>query len=247
MKSYLRFFLQKVFGFHTYLYYFSMYSIRRVLKGKYEKGFLYFVDQIPNQGIILDIGANIGITAVPIAKKLPNAEIHAFEPIEENFDALSRVINTWKAHNVKLFKVALGDKSGNLKMIMPMNGKVKMQGLSKIYEESTNEKGIIYEVPITQLDTIYNKEKNIKAIKIDVENFELEVLIGEKQLLVDNKPLIYCELWNNEKRLMLVDYLSSLGYSCYIFNNNKLEPVAVPNECNDTNFFFIHKENFKAI
>jgi FkbM family methyltransferase len=223
-----------------------MYSIRKVLKGEYEKGFLFFIDLIPNEGIILDVGANIGITAVPMAKKLSKAEIHAFEPIEENFNALTKVVNAHKAKNIKLYKVALGNRSGKLKMIMPMSGKSRMQGLSKMYEDDTREKGIIYEVPMDELDTIYKNEKNIKAIKIDVENFELEVLTSGRQLLIKNKPVIYCELWNNEKRLLLVDYLSSLGYSCQIFNGNRLETVFEPKECKENNFFFIYNKDLQS-
>ena len=244
MKNLAKFFLQRTFGFSTYLFTFSLYCIERVRRGKYEREFLYFLSLIPDKGIILDIGANIGITMVPIAQKFKNLEVHAYEPITENFTNLEKVVKWFKLSNVKLYNTALGNGYGYLKMIMPMEGNAKMQGLSKVYEPESNEKGILYDVPMNELDRIYLNSKNITAIKIDVENFEYEVLSSAKQLLINNMPLIYCELWNNEKRILVFDYLKSLNYSVFTFDDKKrcLYPALSAAECKDNNFFFIPNE-----
>ncbi|MET3115766.1 hypothetical protein AAKU52_003523 [Pedobacter sp. CG_S7] len=56
-------------------------------------------------------------------------------------------------------------KKGSSKMIMPIRGNSKMQGLSKAFVEGSNEKGILYDISINRLDDIYPSETNIKAIK----------------------------------------------------------------------------------
>ena len=241
MKDFLRALLQKAFGFKTYLFVFSLYCIRRVRKERYEKEFLHFLNLIPNKGIVLDIGANIGITMVPLAKKLTNAEIHAYEPIKENYETLERLVKWFKLPNTRLHNTALGNSSGFLKMIMPINGNAKMQGLSKAYQPGSDEKGVIYDVPVDVLDRIYTDEKRITAIKIDVENFEFEVLSGAKKLLAENMPIIYCELWNNEKRLQVFELLMSLNYSAFAFDaaDALLKPVVSPAESVEDNFFFM--------
>ena len=241
MKGFIKLILQKTFGFRNYLFFFSLYSINRVNKKKYEKEFLHFIGLIPEKGIVLDIGANIGITAISIAKAKPKTEVHAYEPIEENFHTLKRVVKWFKLTNVKLNNSALGSSPGCLKMIMPLEGQVKMQGLSKVYTEGSKEKGVIYEVPVDILDNIYASRTDISAIKIDVENHEFEVLSNGKQTLINNKPIVYCELWKNQKRLMVVDLMKSLDYNVLIFDELKtsLSPVLDAANCDDNNFFFI--------
>lgn len=241
MKNILRTLLQQAFGFKTYLFLFSIYCIDRVRRQKYEKEFLYFLSLIPDKGIVLDIGANIGITMVPIAQKLKNVRVHAFEPIKENYTNLERLVKHFKLSNIQLHNIALGNNTGTLRMIMPMAGNSRMQGLSKVYQPELNEKGVIYDVPVEELDKIYPAEKNITAIKIDVENFEYEVLSSAKKLLQDNMPIIYCELWNNEKRSLVFEYVRSLKYAAFIYDEKllALKPVIAERECEENNFFFI--------
>ena len=245
MKNKIRNWLQKLLGFRQYLFIFSLYSIKRFERGKYEKEFMHFIKLIDKEGIVLDIGANIGITAAPLAMNLEDSEIHAFEPILENFTALERVIRYLKLSNVKLYNLALGNENGQLKMIMPRLANARMQGLSKAYQEDLNEKGEVYTVELRKLDEIYATEKNIKAMKIDVENFEYEVLKGSKGLLERNRPLIYCELWDNENRQYVFDFLSELGYKKYVFDQQK-DTLSLLSLIDDSklklnnNFFFIY-------
>ncbi|WP_031527341.1 FkbM family methyltransferase [Dyadobacter crusticola] len=242
MKNFIRYLLQKTLSFENYLFLFSLYSIRTIEAGKYEPEFLHFLKIIKKDGIILDIGANIGITVAPLAKRHPNAQVHAFEPISENYSALDRVVRFLKLKNVKLFNIALGSEMGTLKMIMPERGNSRMQGLSKAYEEGANETGVVYQVPLKKLDDLYPTETNINAIKIDVENFELEVFKGSLKVLEKNKPMIYCELWQNDNRRQVFALLSGFGYKSYVFNENNesLEPVQHSDSLPAGNFFFIH-------
>ena len=246
MKKLLRNLFQKLFGFKNYLFIFSLYSIRKFEKGNYEREFLHFVEIAKNDGIVLDIGANIGITAVPLAKQLNRALIHAYEPITENFHTLTKVTKYLKLSNIELFNLALGSSRGELKMIMPVLDNARMQGLSKAYIEGSGEKGVVYTVPLSKLDDIYRDEANITAIKIDVENFEYEVLKGSIELLKRNKPIIYCELWDNENRILVFELLNSIGYDKYIYDDklNALKPlIKTKNENSSNNFFFIHRMN----
>lgn len=218
---------------------FSIYSIKRLEHNRYEKEFLHFIKLIPNTGIVLDVGANIGITTIPLAKRLNKAVIHSYEPMPENLLALNRVIKFFKVKNTKVFPVALGEKSGQLKMVMPIVDSVKMQGLSHTYQEGDDDNGEIYTVEVKTLDEIYEKTgQNISAIKIDVENFEYEVLKGGKKLLEKYKPIIYSELWDNEIRTDVIGYLQTIGYEVKVYNGKSLENFSKQQV---TNFFFLPK------
>lgn len=242
MKNFIRHILQRSLGFKNYLFFFSLYSIRTIESGNYEPEFIKFIRMIKKRGIILDIGANIGITAAPLSKNAPHAEIHAYEPIAENFSTLSKVAGFLKLKNIKLFNLALGNHEGTLKMIMPLLGNSRMQGLSKAYAEGSDEKGFLYDVPLKRLDDLYPVETEINAIKLDVENFELEVLKGGKKLLERNKPMIYCELWDNENRVLVFELVKSIGYDIYVFDpaTDHLEPLESAKAIPGNNFFFIH-------
>jgi FkbM family methyltransferase len=226
-KNKLKLFLQQFLGINNYLFLFSILTIKRLKWNKHEEEFLYFNEMLPDNAIVMDIGANIGIMTVPIAMKVKNAQVYAFEPVPTNVKALKRIVNHYKLNNVKIFETALGEEAGELKMVMPVSDKVKMQGLSHVLEGDVNDainQGDIFSVPVRKLDDIEELKAadKINAIKIDVENFEYYVLKGGEALLRKHKPIIYCELWDNEKRYMTLNYLKGLGYKVKVYQNEKL-------------------------
>src|SRR5687768_7252535 len=226
-KNKLKLFLQQFLGINNYLFLFSILTIKRLKWNKHEEEFLYFNEMLPDNAIVMDIGANIGIMTVPIAMKVKNAQVYAFEPVPTNVKALKRIVNHYKLNNVKIFETALGEEAGELKMVMPVSDKVKMQGLSHVLEGDANDalnQGDIFSVPVRKLDDIEELKaaEKINAIKIDVENFEYYVLKGGEALLRKHKPIIYCELWDNEKRYMTLNYLKGLGYKVKVYQDEKL-------------------------
>jgi FkbM family methyltransferase len=193
----------------------------------YEKEFSYFLKILPDDGIILDIGANIGITTVPLARHTKKNLVYAFEPIPNNLSALKRVINFHKVKNVKIFDTALGDENGSLQMVLPIINNNKMQGLSHVVEDNNNSewnKGMFFHVTVKRLDDINELQTadKISAIKIDVEGFEYYVLKGGVDLLLKHKPMIYCELWDNEKRATCLSLMKELGYTVKTFLHGQL-------------------------
>ncbi|MEJ7779627.1 MAG: FkbM family methyltransferase [Daejeonella sp.] len=219
-----------------------MFSLITIHRLKYEDEFHFFNEMIEDDGIVLDIGANIGTMTTLMAKKLKNSKIYAFEPIPENVKTIKRVLSHYKVDNVVLYEAALGEQNGDLKMVMPVIDNVKMQGLSHVLEESEPENadsGHVYSVPVYRLDDLEELKlvKKITAIKIDVENFEYEVLKGGEQILRNHKPIIYCELWDNEKKDMTIRYLTDLGYKAKIYEDKKLINFEGQEAIN---FFFVH-------
>lgn len=218
IKSFTQLALQKAIGFKSYLLLFSIFKIVKIKS--YEPGFTHFLSLIENKGIILDVGANIGITAIPMARKFNAARIYAFEPISHNFNNLNRVIKLFGVKNVTSQKVALGEFTAEVEMVTPVQGGVIKQGLSKINDHDTP--GRLEKVKIINLDSIPFKGK-VTAIKIDVEGHELQVLKGAGKILSKDKPIIYCELWDSI-RAEVVAYMQTYGYKSYIFDEslNKL-------------------------
>lgn len=245
MKSLIKKLLQVLLGFDNYLFIFSLFTIYTLRWNKNEGDFLHFLKLVPKNTAVLDIGANIGIMTVHLAKRFRASTIYSFEPIPNNLKALQRIIRFFHLKNVKVFDIALSHESGTIEMVMPVVKSVKMQGLSHVVHETIDElnEGEKFKVKVQRLDEIEEFQKpgfEIGAIKMDVENFEYFVLEGGKELLKKHKPIIYTELWENQNRENCFKLIHELRYDIKVLNNKELTDYD-PSEHKTQNFFFIPK------
>ena len=243
MKNLIKTILQKLLGFDTYLFLFSLYIISTLKRNKREGDFIYFRDMVPDGDVILDIGANIGAMTIHLSRSHPNATIYSFEPIPKNFKTLEKVIRHYKANNVTLIKSALGNTSGETEMVMPVQGSAKLQGLSHVVHHSIPglNGGDKFITPLTTLDKFVKDnhiEQPISAIKLDVENFEYFVLEGGREAISKHRPIIYIELWENENREKCVTFIKNLNYSVKVLHKHELVDFN-PDIHHTQNFFFI--------
>ncbi len=230
VKAGIKLFFHSILGIRNFLYYFSLFKIYTLKNDKNEKDIFSFIEQIKllkkDNGVILDIGANIGIMTGVIAKNT-NYNIVAFEPLPLNYEVFERVLAKLKINNrVVLHKIALGNYEGFCEMVLPVVDNVRMHGLSHVVDSSITEfnEGVkATQIPINKLDNIVANE-TILGIKLDVENFEFEVLKGATAILKSQKPIIYTELWDNENRTNCFDFLRGLGYTSYYNNKGILTP-----------------------
>jgi FkbM family methyltransferase len=227
MKTLVKFVLQKVLGFNNYLFIFSLYIIATLKCNRKEGDFLHFLSLLPNQSSVLDIGANIGVMTVYLARKLPDSKVFSFEPVPDNLTALRKLLKFYKLKNVKVFDFALGNYNGTAEIILPERNRVKFHGLSHIegIEGTEGDVGKKYNVTMHRLDDIPELQSPampISGIKIDVENYEYKVLEGAKNILSRYKPVIYAELWENQNRSDCIRLLAVLGYSAFVLENGVL-------------------------
>ena len=171
-----------------------------VWKGHEREITRYFM-KIPVKGTFVDVGAHIGRYSILMAKK--GGEVYSFEPISSTFKQLK--LNP-KANGVldkiKAYNLALGPKKEKRDIFF---NKAKYGEGSLVQ----GEKGDKETIQVDKLDNIIKKKVEKPVIlKIDVEGFEYEVLLGAKNFIRKNKPEIIIEIWNQESRILL----SKLGY-----------------------------------
>ena len=237
-----KFFLQRLFSYEIYLFVFAIYKIKTLKKDSKEKDFFFFLNLIPpGNGTVLDIGANLGIMTYYLSKNFLNDKVYAIEPVPSNLHVLEKIKNKYRLNNVTIFNLALGEEKKTVTMVLPNNKGTKMQGLSHIKHESMElwNDGEEFEVEMNSLDHLFEHEK-IKAIKIDVENFEFFVLKGGQQVLENNRPIIYMELWDNANRVNCMNYLEAMNYDCFVIENNRCVHFKAEKH-KKQNFLFIAK------
>lgn len=251
MKHLVKKILQKILGMQGYLFVFSIFVIVKLKWDKNERDFLTFLKLIPNNGIILDVGANIGVMTWYLSRRKKDATILSFEPIPFNFKVLQRITKLFRLKNVKLRKMAVGERHDTVDMLIPKIESVTMHGLCHIkdIDEGNEWQGETVPTKMIVLDKfadIIDTNKKVVAIKLDVENYEYNVLKGAMNILENHRPIIYTELWQNENRSQCINLIEKLNYKVFIFVKNK---TTIFNEsiAEGQNFLFVPAEKEMSI
>jgi FkbM family methyltransferase len=150
-----------------------------------------FFEQSPfGDGPIVDVGANIGLVSLLLARRFPDRDIHAFEPNPTTFETLEANIARNGAKKVSCHRYAVSDADGT---VMFDNDPVA-RGTASI---SRDGGGHAAEVPAITLDSFVAKHgiSAIGLLKIDVEGYETLVLRGAERVLNEIRPsAIYFEV-----------------------------------------------------
>ena len=128
--------------------------------------------------VCLDIGANIGFTALFMDQMLDGAEIWCFEPHPKTFSQLVTNIdgNATGANRFALKAMALGQKKDELPF-RDIDTYNTGNSLLKPGSLASHQNSIT--VPVERLDSLeIVPDRTISLIKIDVEGFEIDVLRG---------------------------------------------------------------------
>jgi FkbM family methyltransferase len=131
------------------------------------------------QGTYLDIGANIGLTTVPIAAH-SHVKCFVFEPDPTNFRNLKINISVnCNNENVKAFNLALFDRKTVLPFeISPYNSGDHRLHLSNSPGLLAEEKRQVIEVPCARLDDMCIPIQGPFLVKIDTQGAEPFVVAG---------------------------------------------------------------------
>ena len=186
--------------------------ISAIIGRVHEEEFKELSGLIPVNGLILDIGSNLGqsVTSLSVVCKAPT--IISFEcntlcfPILSKVGIINRIVRgTQFSHKYS----GLGAKAGSYSFMIPcFNG---IQFLQEGFLEGTSidKKSIcsrigcstkeIYfervEVSINKLDS-FNYKPNL--IKIDVQGAEIDVLKGSCETIKNFKPILFIEIPDNK-------------------------------------------------
>ena len=149
----------------------------------------------------IDVGSHCGFWSFYLGGNFK--KVYAFEPVEIFRNCFKKNI---PHENVELLPVAIGNENS----FVSMNVELENTGATHI-SNKTKDSNI---VELKKLDDY--RYSNIDFIKIDVEGYENQVVLGAKETLIRNKPIIIVEQKGfserlNESQFEAIETLKGLG------------------------------------
>jgi FkbM family methyltransferase len=189
-----------------------------------ERWILTLMDEEP---LVFDVGFNDGASTVEILRARPRARVVGFDPSRFSSDCYrERFVSD---ERVVFANQGLSSQPGEL----CFHDYENMCSSLAVRKETTLEKPVSYNVPITTIDD-YCREHGVDHVnfmKIDAEGYDLNVLEGARDLLrrqgVDLFMFEFASGWAASKRYLWEadEYVASLPYRLFQLYNGFLCPL----------------------
>ncbi len=178
----------------------------------------------------LDIGAAFGVISFPLAQVVGNSgHIYAFEPARQTRKSLEQIVQDNQIENITVVPQAIADETGIAEFIEYSTDNL----FSWASDTSTLAANVqpsqkhytTYSVEITTLDHFVDSQGIFpKAIKIDIEGFELYALQGGQKTLSKHRPYLCIDIHDDIRTKVsalagVQSLLESLGYSCRVIEH----------------------------
>lgn len=172
----------------------------------------------PPPKLIVDAGANIGLTAIMLANRYPQAKVIAIECEPGNFELLKK--NTRPYSNITCVQKALWHLPGHVRIVDSQAQEWAFQVTQASPDDPDAMETITVEEILRQSDA-----DRIDLLKIDIEGAEIEVL-GAGRSWLPKVRVLAVEL-HDRMRAGCSDALEGLlrGYRCHRTQHGEYEVV----------------------
>jgi len=169
-------------------------------------------------GVVIEVGANVGASLIPVCSEFPNTTFHMIEPIPQFFELLKKNKESFNASNALLYNVAVSDVPDRVLKIQCDQGNAGALVME----------GVIIDIVTVKTDTLDRmfRDAKIAFVKIDVDGYEINVLRGAQELLKRNKPHVFMEFHLGIMKKIgvdpceLLDIFSDAGLVCFDIYDN---------------------------
>jgi len=175
--------------------------------------------------VLIDIGLNIGISALYFSQNLHIKRIYAFEPVVETYQKCQRNIElNPTVTNIKTYNVGLGnsDRDDQFTFTEDFKGSVGSIELSD-YKKGKSTDLKLADVKIENASTRFsdiikaNPDEKI-LVKMDCEGGEYEIIPNLKESGILDKVSIFMLEWHNDEFLKLLHHFDN--FNCFYYKNS---------------------------
>ena len=152
--------------------------------------------------IFVDVGAYHGHYSLLLRRNF--TRVIALEPVPKNFEFLKGVIESRKAHNINLIRLAAAAKDGARQLIV-----APQPSESKLLSDSLGDKAIV--VRTISLSSLLSPFARVDLVKLDVEGAEFEVIEGARHSMETIQSWLI-ELHDTAKKVRLERCFQPYGY-----------------------------------
>ncbi len=201
--------------------------------------------------LVVDIGANIGLTVLPAASK--NYRVLAFEPIPLNIEILrtSSWVNGWDIDTFGIVAAGVSESSGDETIFAPINAEDNsaIGPDSNVATKNVGGSAVPIQIKVVSIDEYFDNADSklidtVRFIKIDVQGHELPVLRGMEKILSTGARRFVLSVEVDDGLQVAAghgakdveNYMLSLGWKAYCSRGSELEPGS---SCYDV--IFIHE------
>jgi FkbM family methyltransferase len=151
------------------------------------------VAHMPREAVALEVGANIGLFAVPLGRwaAAVGGQVYAFEPMRGSYLRLLENVGANRLEQtVMSLPVALGAENGHAQLEpiedAPSGNAIRVSHASErsVTVELRRLDDLASDLPITRCD----------VVKVDIEGGEFDFLVGAEGFLQRHRPVVYAEL-----------------------------------------------------
>ena len=154
--------------------------------------------------VYIDCGANIGYYSILFSQLSPQGIVHAVEPTE-TISMMQTNLAYNKTENVVAHRLAVGRSVGR-----------RVEKIFRIWGQAPEE----LEYDFTTVDAFVDQLvlKRVDCLKIDVDSFDFEVLMGAERTLERFDPWVVVELNHalgvrGQSNLAAIEWLQDRGYT----------------------------------
>lgn len=186
---------------------------------------------LPEDGVAIEVGSNIGAHAVPISRLCARGRVFCYEPQRIIFQILCANLALNNVTNVVAQPCAVGDRNIWIEIessdyALPWN-----YGAFSLVAGFSSEAGFAGEIrkePVRLLrlddDPLLQNLSRLDVLKIDAEGFESEVLNGASGLIEKFQPAIFAEANSPQNFDSVRNELRRRNYRCYWMCSRRSRP-----------------------
>lgn len=172
---------------------------------------MQIADQLPDDCIAVDGGANAGLVCVPLAQRLRarHGHVHAFEPQRTMYYALCGTVALAQIDNLHVHNMGLA--SCNATMTVPPVDYGQDADFGSVSLEACERPGGMA-TPVVRLDAL--GLERLDFLKLDIEGMEVDALRGARPLLEAHLPWCWIEYWKVGAQAIIAEF-AGLDYAFY--------------------------------